>query len=125
MFNIAAKARPYFGAVVLTAALLTVGGIYSATRMPSGVYPEVTAPLIRGVPDVYRADVAGGDLREIEVEARPDDLFHHGLCAADLADQIGKVHRLMPIGRVEGKPYAYQLMLNTQVEKAKDIEDLV
>jgi multidrug efflux pump subunit AcrB len=42
MFNIAAKARPYFGAVVLTTALLTVGGIYSYTRMPSSVYPEVT-----------------------------------------------------------------------------------
>src|SRR5438445_13437180 len=46
MFNIAAKARPYFGAVVLTAGLLTAGGIYSATRMPSGVYPEVTFPRV-------------------------------------------------------------------------------
>src|SRR5947207_13997926 len=29
------------------------------------------APLVKNIPDVYRADVAGGDLREIEVEARP------------------------------------------------------
>src|SRR5262249_6112534 len=41
MFNLASLARPYFGAIVLTAALLTAGGIYSATRMPSSVYPEV------------------------------------------------------------------------------------
>src|SRR5260370_34319456 len=42
MFNLASKARPYLGAVVLTALLLTGGGIYSAWRMPSSVYPEVT-----------------------------------------------------------------------------------
>src|SRR4029077_14238394 len=46
MFNLASKARPFFGAIVLTAGLLTVGGIYSATRMPSGVYPEVTFPRV-------------------------------------------------------------------------------
>jgi multidrug efflux pump subunit AcrB len=230
MFNIAAKARPYFGAVVLTTALLTAGGIYSYTRMPSSVYPEVTfpriavvarmpgldvrtmevkvtqpleqavstvigvasvrsktirggselslefnpgtdmhqaetltwnrigaarsqlpaaveltveqmtpsvfpimsivltggdnstklrdfafyqlAPLVKNIPDVYRADVAGGDLREIEVEARPEALFAAGLSAADLADQIGKAHRLQPVGRIDSptrsaRPIAY------------------
>ena len=208
MLNLASRARPYFGAVVLTVGLLTAGGIYSATRMPSGVYPEVTfpriavvarvpdcdvtkmevkvtrpleeavstvlgvaqvrsktirggselsidftpgtdmrraepltwnrigaarselppnveltveqmtpsvfpilslvltggdnpaqlrdyafyqlAPLIKTIPDVLYANVAGGDLREIEVIARPDDLLAAGLSAADLADQIGQ-----------------------------------
>src|SRR5262249_51173682 len=206
MFNLAARARPYLGAVVLTAVLLTAGGIYSATRMPSGIYPEVTfpriaivahlpgmdvatmevkvtrpieqavstvpgavrvrsktirggselsvdfdpatnmrwakedtwnkigavrgelpatidltieqmtpsffrlllvvltggdsasqlrdyafyqlAPRIKNIPDVLYANVTGGDLREIEVEARPDALLAAGLSAADLADQI-------------------------------------
>src|SRR5947207_7417119 len=46
MLNLASRTRPYFGAVVLTTVLLTVGGIYSATRMPSGVYPEVTFPRV-------------------------------------------------------------------------------
>src|SRR5581483_3153804 len=46
MLNLTSKARPYFGAVVLTTGLLTAGGIYSATRMASGVYPEVTFPRI-------------------------------------------------------------------------------
>src|SRR5947209_3512539 len=46
MLQLASKARPFFGAVVLTAGLLTVGGVYSALRMPSGVYPEVTFPRI-------------------------------------------------------------------------------
>src|SRR5439155_5519618 len=208
MFQLASRARPYFGALVLTTALLVLGGVYSATRMPSGVYPEVTfprigvvakkpgldvrsmelqitipleqavrtvlgvarvrsstirggsalsidytpgtdmkraeqltwnrigaarsqlpvdveltveqmtpsifpilsvvlvggdnpsqlrdyayyqlAPRIKTVPDVLYANVAGGDIRQIEVEARPDDLLAAGLSAADVADQIGK-----------------------------------
>src|SRR4051812_11894109 len=57
MRNLASYARPYFGAVVLTAALLTAGGIYSATRMPSGVYPEVTFPRVAVVARVPDFDV--------------------------------------------------------------------
>src|SRR5947209_607798 len=228
MSGIATKTRPYFGAVVLSCALLTAGGIYSATRMPSSVYPEVqfpriavvakvpdrdvtsmelkvTRPLeeavtgvigvaqvrsktirggseisidfnpgtdmrraeqmtwnrigamrsqlpadidlvveqmtpsifpilslvltggdspsdlrdyayyklarqIKNVPDVLYANVAGGDIREIEVEARPEALFQHGLSAADLADQIGKAYRLQPVGRIERPPFAFQLI---------------
>src|SRR5439155_22597075 len=62
MFNIAAKARPYLGAVVLTTMLLTAGGIYSVTRMPSGVYPEVTFPRIAVV-----AKKPGLDLVNMEI----------------------------------------------------------
>src|SRR5438132_12978408 len=58
MLNLATRARPYFGAVVLTCALLTAGGIYSATRMPSSVYPEVTFPRIAVVARVPDWDVA-------------------------------------------------------------------
>jgi multidrug efflux pump subunit AcrB len=243
MLNIASRARPYFGAVLLTVVLLTAGGIYSATRMPLGVYPEVTfprivaiarvpglavpnmevqvtrpieqevmsvigatrvrsktirgaseihidfdpstdmrwaktdawnrinairselpatveltveqmtpsinpilsvvliggdnpsqlrdyafyqlAPQIKNIPDVLYANVAGGDLREIEVEARPDDLFAADLSAADLADQIAKVHRLQPAGRIESSPLAFQILVNTQGQTAKWIEDLI
>jgi multidrug efflux pump subunit AcrB len=259
MFNIASKARPYLGAVVLTTALLTAGGVYCWLRMPSGVYPEVTfpriavvarvpglsvpnmdvqvtqpleqavstvigvaqvrsktirggselsidfnpgtdmrraetmtwnrigairsqlpanveltveqmtpsvfpimslvlyseslkdqpagpardnvarelareirdyafyqlAPLIKNVPDVLYANVAGGDIREIAVEARPEDLLAAGLSAADLADQIGKAHRLEPVGRIERPPYAFQVIVNTQAQTARDIGELV
>src|SRR5260370_13125956 len=54
------------------------------------------APRIKNIPDVLYANVAGGNLREIEVEPRPDDLLAAGLSAADLADKIGKAHRLRP-----------------------------
>jgi multidrug efflux pump subunit AcrB len=243
MFNLASRSKPYLGAVVLTAGLLSAGGIYSVTRMPSSVFPEVTfprfavvaraaglavpnmevlvtrpleqavstvigvaqvrsktirggselsvdfnpgtdmrraeqlmwnrisairsqfpqnteltveqmtpsvfpimslvlvggdnpaqlrdyayyqlAPKIKNVPDVLYANVAGGDLREIEVKARPDDLLAAGLSAADLADQIGKLYRLEPVGRIERPPFAFQIIVNTQVESAQQIEDLV
>ncbi len=243
MFNIAAIARPYLGAVVLTTILLTVGGIYSVTRMPSGVYPEVTfpriavvakkpgldlvnmeiqvtrpleeavstvigvsrvrcktirggcdlsidlapgtdmrraeqlvwnrigaarshmppdvemtveqmtpsvfpiislvltggdspaqlrefayyqlAPQIKNIPDVLYANVVGSEMREIEVEVRPEDLLAAGLSAADLADQIGKTHRLEAVGRIERQPFAFQILVHNQADSARQVEDLV
>jgi multidrug efflux pump subunit AcrB len=246
MLNLASRIRPYFGAVLLTVGLLTAGGIYSYTRMPSGVYPEVTfpriavvakvpsltvanmdilvtqpleqavstvigvaqvrsktirggselsidfspgtdmrraetltwnrigsirsqlppdteltveqmtpsvfpimslvltstdqkpdmrdlrdyafyklAPLIKNVPDVLYANVAGGDLREIVVEARPGDLLQHGLSAADLADQIAKAHRIQPVGRIERPPFAFHVIINNQAENAEQIAELI
>src|SRR6059058_1454444 len=63
MLSLATKARPYFGAVVLTCGLLTAGGVYCATRMPSGVYPEVTFPRIAVV-----ARVPGLTIANMEVQ---------------------------------------------------------
>jgi multidrug efflux pump subunit AcrB len=243
VLSLASYARNYFGAILLSALLLTLGGIYSATRMPSAVYPEVTfprisviarkpgldvpnmqvkvtipleeavstvigiaqvrsktirgaselwlefnpgfdmlqaeqftwnrlgtvrsklppdvelnvermtpsvfpilslvltggdspaqlrdfayfnlAPRIKNIPDVLYANVAGGDIREIEVEPKPEALLAAGLSAADLADQIAKVHRLQPVGRIEQPPFAYQVIVNTQGETARDIGNLV
>src|SRR5436190_9086052 len=243
MLNLATKARPYFGAVVVTCALLTAGGIYSGMRMPSSVYPEVTfpriavvarvpdfdvakmevkvtrpleeavstvlgvaqvrsksirggseisidfnpgtdmrqaetltwnrigakrselppnadltveqmtpsvfpilslvltggdspsqlrdyayyqlAPLIKTIPDVLYANVAGGDVREIEVIVRPDDLMAAGLSAADLAGQITQQSSLHPLGRVEGQPLAFQLLVNNQPETVRQIAEMV
>ncbi len=243
MLNLASRAKPVFGAVLLTTILLTIGGIYCVMQMPCGIYPEVTFPrigvvgkkpgldlvsmelqvtrplesavssvqgvrsvrssTIRGgselsldfapgtdmvqalqltwnrigaargqlppdidlsveqmtpsifpiisvvltggssssqlrdyafydlsqmmktIPDVLYANVAGGDLREIEVIAKPERLLAADLSAADLADQISKAHRLQPVGRVEGSPLAFQIMVNTQTAKAYEIENLV
>jgi multidrug efflux pump subunit AcrB len=64
-------------------------------------------------------------VREIEVICRPDDLLAHGLSAADVADQIGALTPLQPIGRVENQPLAYQLIVNNQAAKAREIGELV
>ncbi|MGH9677466.1 MAG: efflux RND transporter permease subunit, partial [Candidatus Acidiferrum sp.] len=63
MLNLASRSRPFLGAIVLSAGLLTVGGIYSATRMPSSVYPEVTFPRIAVV-----ANKAGLAVVNMEVQ---------------------------------------------------------
>src|SRR6516165_1037245 len=63
MFSLASKARPYFGAVVLSCVLLTAGGVYSALRMPSSVYPEVTFPRIAVVAKVPDRDVTNMDVK--------------------------------------------------------------
>ena len=44
--NLVAAAKPYFSVIVLTTVLLSVLGIMSMLRMPSGIYPEVAFPRI-------------------------------------------------------------------------------
>src|SRR5262249_37818086 len=83
------------------------------------------APLIKTIPDVLYANVAGGDVREIEVIARPDDLLAAGLSAADLADQIAQQSNLHPVGRTEGQPFAFQVIVNNQPETVRQIEEMV
>src|SRR5262249_23458408 len=83
------------------------------------------APQIKNIPDVLYANVVGSEMREIEVEVRPNDLLAAGLSAADLADQIGKAHRLETVGRIERQPFAFQVLVNNQVDSARQIEDLV
>jgi len=50
---------------------------------------------------------------------------YYGLSAADLADQIGKAHRLEPVGRIERGSFAYSVIVNSQGETAQHIEDLL
>jgi multidrug efflux pump subunit AcrB len=103
---------------------LVLTGGDSSTQLRDYAFYEL-APLIKNIPDVLYANVAGGDIREIEVICRPDDLLAHGLSAADLADQIGQLTPLQPVGRVESQPLAFQIIVNNQAEKARQIADLV
>ena len=60
--NLVARARPYFGLIVLTTLLLTVFGVVSMLRMPSGIYPEVAFPRI-----VIIAQTPGMAVKDVEV----------------------------------------------------------
>ena len=60
--NLVALARPYFGLIVLTTALLTAFGVVSMLRMPSGIYPEVAFPRI-----VVIAQTPGLAVKDVEV----------------------------------------------------------
>ena len=57
-----AQARPYFGLIVVTTALLTAYGVVSMLRMPSGIYPEVAFPRI-----VVIAQTPGLAVKDVEV----------------------------------------------------------
>ncbi|HEY2787576.1 MAG TPA: efflux RND transporter permease subunit [Fimbriiglobus sp.] len=83
------------------------------------------APRIKNIPDVLYATVAGGDVREIEVICRPDDLLAHGLSAADVADQIGQLSQLQPVGLVENQPLAFQIIVDSLPNKVGRVENLV
>src|SRR5262249_51116141 len=63
MINLASKARPYFGALVLSTVLLCAGGIYGYLQMPMGVYPEVTFPRIAIVATVPGQDITNMELK--------------------------------------------------------------
>jgi len=242
-FNLVAAAKPYFGLIVLTTALLTAYGVYSMFRMPSGIYPEVNFPRIvviaqspglgvkdvevavtrpieeavsivlgvvrvrsksiRGaadlsvdfapgtnmvqalndvrarmaevgaklppgttslterqtpsvfpiisfvvtggkdpsalhdyayyvlrpqvsrVPDVSYAIVQGGDVREILVEVEPRALVAAGLSISDVADRLGKEHRLKAVGRLDRGTLQYQVLTDTQAVDPLDLERVV
>ena len=60
--NLVARARPYFGLIVLTTGLLTAFGIVSMLQMPSGIYPEVAFPRI-----VVIAQTPGLAVKDVEI----------------------------------------------------------
>jgi len=241
--NLVARARPYFGLIVLTTILLTAFGLVSMLRMPSGIYPEVAFPRIvviaqtpglavkdvevavtrpieegvsvvlgvnrvrsksvRGatqldiefdpstdmiqalndirarmaevgaqlpagttsiterqtpsifpiisfvvaggrdpaalhdyaffdlrprisrISDVSYVTVQGGDIREILVEVDPQALVAAGLSIADVADRLGKEHRLKAVGRLDRETLQYQVLADTQAKDPLDLEDRV
>src|SRR3954466_8398596 len=67
------------------------------------------APLVKTIPDVLYANVAGGDIREIEVIVDPKKLLDKGMSAADLADALRQVGPVQPAGLIQTEPFAYQL----------------
>jgi multidrug efflux pump subunit AcrB len=103
--------------------LALTGGDNSAKLLDYAVYD--LAPRLRTIPDVFKVEVTGGDVREVEVICRPDDLLAHGLSAADVADQIGQSTPLTPVGLVQGQPLAFQIIVNSLPAKADRIGDLV
>jgi CzcA family heavy metal efflux pump len=241
--NLVALAKPYFGLIVLTTALLSAYGVYSIFRMPSGIYPEVNFPRIvviaqspglavkdvevavtrpieevvsivlgvvrvrsksvRGaadlsvdftpgtnmvqalndvrarmaevgaklppgtttlterqtpsvfpiisfvvtggknpselhdyayyvlrprvsrVTDVSYAIVQGGDVREVLVEVEPQSLVAAGLSISDVADRLGKEHRLKAVGRLDRGSLQYQVLTDTLANDPLDLENVV
>ncbi len=60
--NLVAAARPYFGLILLSSALLSILGVVAMLHMPSGIYPEVAFPRV-----VVIAQTPGLAVKDVEV----------------------------------------------------------
>jgi multidrug efflux pump subunit AcrB len=82
----------------------------------------VLRPRVSRVADVSYAIVQGGDVREILVEVEPQALVSAGLSISDVADRLGKEHRLKAVGRLDRGTLQYQVLTDTQVKDPLDLE---
>ena len=67
----------------------------------------------------------GGDIREILVEVDPQALVAAGLSIADVADRLGKEHRLKAVGRLDREALQYQVLADTLATDPLELEDRV
>ncbi len=85
-------------------------------------------PRIKRIEDVSDAVVQGGDVREIIIEIDPQRLVAAGLSMSDVADRVGKDHRLGAVGRLDSTafgPLQFQVLLNSQADAPADLDQLV
>ncbi len=82
-------------------------------------------PRISRIPDVSYVTVQGGDIREILVEVEPQALVAANLSIADVADRLGKEHRLKAVGRLDRGVLQYQVLADTLATDPLDLEDVV
>jgi CzcA family heavy metal efflux pump len=82
-------------------------------------------PRVTSIADVSYVTVQGGDVREIVVEVEPEALVAAGLSIADVADRLGKEHRLRAVGRLDRGVLQYQVLTDTQAADPLDLERVV
>ena len=68
--------------------------------------------------------VQGGDIREVLVEVEPERLVAAQLSITEVADLLGKQHRLKAVGRIDRGQLQYQVVVSTQAEHLEDLENL-
>jgi CzcA family heavy metal efflux pump len=102
--------------------------VVTGDRDPATLYDYAfydLRPRISRIEDVSYVTVFGGDIREILVEVEPERLVAAGLSIADVADRIGKEHRMKAVGRLDRGTLQYQVLTNTQSIDPGDLEDRV
>ena len=102
--------------------------VVTGSRDPSTLHDYAyydLRPRISRIEDVSYVTIQGGDIREIVLEVDPQRLVATGLSIADVADRVGKEHRLRAVGRLDGGPLQFQVLLNSQAGEPLDLEQLV
>ena len=82
-------------------------------------------PRISRIGDVSYVTVQGGDIREVLIEVDPQALVAAGLSISDVADRLGKEHRLKAVGRIDRGTLQYQVLADSQAKDPLDLEDRV
>jgi CzcA family heavy metal efflux pump len=102
--------------------------VVSGGRDPSALHDYAfydLRPRISRIADVSYVTVQGGDIREILVEVDPQTLVAAGLSISDVADRLGKEHRLKAVGRLDRESLQYQVLADTQATEPLDLENRV
>ncbi len=102
--------------------------VVTGSRDPSDLYDYAfydLRPRIKRIDGVSDVTVQGGDIREIVVEVDPQRLVSAGLSIADVADRVGKDHRLRAVGRLDNGPLQFQVLFSSQAEDPGDLDQLV
>jgi CzcA family heavy metal efflux pump len=102
---------------------VVTGGRDSSTLRDYAYYD--LRPRISRIRDVSYVTVQGGDVREILVEVDPQRLVEAGMSIADVADRLGKSHRLKAVGRLDRGQLQYQVLANSQAVDPQELEQLV
>jgi CzcA family heavy metal efflux pump len=82
-------------------------------------------PRISRIPDVSYVTVQGGDVREILVEVNPEALVATGISIADVADRLGRGHRLKAVGQIDRDALQYQVLVDSQAVDLSELEQRV
>ena len=82
-------------------------------------------PRLGRLEDVAFVTVQGGDVREILVEVEPQRLVETGLSLADVADRIGKEHRLKAVGRLDSGATQFQVLTDGLATDPLALEDRI
>jgi CzcA family heavy metal efflux pump len=82
-------------------------------------------PQMERIPGVASATVGGGKVREIEVMVQRDALRARGLGILDVVNAVRTTNLLLPSGRLRSGERDYNVFTNTQVEKARPLEEVV
>jgi CzcA family heavy metal efflux pump len=102
--------------------------VVTGGKDPSALYDYAyydLRPRISRIPNVSYVTVQGGDIREIVVEVDPQTLVAANLSIADVADRLGREHRLKAVGRLDQGILQYQVLADTVADVPLDLEDVV
>ncbi len=86
---------------------------------------NVVEPQLERIPGVASATVAGGKVREIEVEVQPGALRARGLGVLDVVNAVKGSNLLFPSGNLRTSQTDYNVFSNTSFGEARPVRDVV